>query len=127
MVDEHTRESLLNLMERSISGEAVVEELKKVFAANGRPPKVLRPDKRTIDGFASAAAVLRDKTGMVYVPPDNRGTTAASNRSTTDYARSASTATTGPPCSRPPWSSATSRPNTTTDTGTHTPVACSIN
>src|SRR4051812_24584332 len=43
---------------------------------------------------------------------------ATSNRSTTDYARSASTATTGTVCSRPAWSSVTSRPNTTNDTAT---------
>ncbi|MCH9708582.1 MAG: IS3 family transposase, partial [Actinomycetia bacterium] len=41
MVDEHTRESLLNLVERSITGEALVAELTTVFAAAGEPPKVL--------------------------------------------------------------------------------------
>lgn len=44
MIDEHTRESLLNLVERSITGEALVEELKKLFAARGGPPEVLRLD-----------------------------------------------------------------------------------
>ena len=38
MVDEHSRESLLDLVERSISGEDLVEELKKVFAAAGGLP-----------------------------------------------------------------------------------------
>src|SRR5690242_14891235 len=46
------------------------------------------------------------------------GITATSNRSTTDYARSASTATTGTPRSRPEWSSATSSTTTATATGT---------
>jgi transposase InsO family protein len=44
MIDEHTRESLLNLVERSITGEHLVEELTKVFAAHGGPPLVLRMD-----------------------------------------------------------------------------------
>jgi len=42
MIDEHTRESLLNIVERSITGERLVEELKTVFAAVGGPPTVLR-------------------------------------------------------------------------------------
>jgi hypothetical protein len=33
MIDEHTRCSLLNIVERSITAELLVEELKKVFAA----------------------------------------------------------------------------------------------
>ncbi|MGV0627867.1 DDE-type integrase/transposase/recombinase, partial [Mycolicibacter minnesotensis] len=44
MIDEHTRVSLLDMVERSITGEALVDELRKVFAANGGPPKVLRMD-----------------------------------------------------------------------------------
>ena len=44
MIDEHTRESLLNIVERSITGQRLVEELKTVFAAVGGPPTVLRMD-----------------------------------------------------------------------------------
>ncbi|VBA60987.1 hypothetical protein LAUMK41_04358 [Mycobacterium attenuatum] len=44
MIDEHTRESLLNIVERSITGPDLVEELEKVFATAGGPPKVLRLD-----------------------------------------------------------------------------------
>lgn len=44
MIDEHTRCSLLNFVERSITGEHLVKELKTVFAAAGGPPKVLRMD-----------------------------------------------------------------------------------
>ncbi len=44
MVDEHTRESLLNIVERSITAERLVAELEAVFAAPGGPPKVLRMD-----------------------------------------------------------------------------------
>lgn len=47
MFGEHTRVSLPNIVERSIIGDRLVEELKKAFAAAGGPPKVLRIDKRT--------------------------------------------------------------------------------
>ena len=44
MIDEHTRCSLLNIVDRSITAEHLVEELKKVFTNAGGPPKVLRMD-----------------------------------------------------------------------------------
>ena len=44
MIDEHTRVSLLNIVERSITADRLVDELKTVFAAAGGPPKVLRMD-----------------------------------------------------------------------------------
>src|ERR1700756_5762201 len=46
MIDEHTRVSLLHLVERSITGEDLVQELEKVFATTGGPPRVLRLDTR---------------------------------------------------------------------------------
>ena len=49
--------------------------------------------------------------------PDRRGTTATSNRSTTDFARSASTATTGPPVRGPSGDRRLQNTSTTTDTG----------
>jgi putative transposase len=44
MIDEHTRVSLLDIVERSITAERLVTELKTVFATAGGPPKVLRMD-----------------------------------------------------------------------------------
>jgi len=44
MIDEHTRVSLLHLVERSITAEHLVAELESVFAAAGGPPRVLRMD-----------------------------------------------------------------------------------
>jgi putative transposase len=41
---EHTRESLLNIVERSITAERLIAELERVFAVAGGPPKVLRMD-----------------------------------------------------------------------------------
>ena len=69
MVDEHTRESLLNLVERSITGEALVAELTKVFAAHGGPPKVLRMDNGPEMVSQALQQFCANKTGMVYIPP----------------------------------------------------------
>ena len=44
MIDEHTRVSLLHVVERSITAERIVTELEAVFATTGGPPKVLRMD-----------------------------------------------------------------------------------
>ena len=44
VIDEHTRCSLLHLVERSITAERLVVELESVFATAGGPPKVLRMD-----------------------------------------------------------------------------------
>ncbi|KUI08770.1 integrase [Mycobacterium lehmannii] len=69
MIDEHTRESLLNLVERSITGERLVEELKKVFAAAGGPPKVLRMDNGPEMVSQALQQFCENRTGMVYIPP----------------------------------------------------------
>lgn len=68
MVDEHTRESLLNLVERSITGERLVAELTKVFAAHGGPPKVLRLDNGPEIISQALQRFCENKTGMVYIP-----------------------------------------------------------
>jgi transposase InsO family protein len=42
MIDEHTRQSLLNIVERSITAQRLTDELDKAFALGGGPPVVLR-------------------------------------------------------------------------------------
>ena len=69
MIDEHTRESLLNLVERSITGEALVAELTKVFAAAGGPPKVLRMDNGPEMVSQALQQFCANKTGIVSIPP----------------------------------------------------------
>ena len=44
MIDEHTRESLLHLVERSITAQRLVLELEDVFDRVGGPPIVLHMD-----------------------------------------------------------------------------------
>lgn len=118
MVDEHTRESLLHMVERSITAEKLVTELERVFARTGGPPKVLRMDNGPEMISQALQRFCAGKTGPLYIPPDNRGTTASSSHSTGGCAKNAWTATTGRAYSRLAWWSATSRTNTTGGIGT---------
>jgi transposase InsO family protein len=69
MIDEHTRVSLLNIVERSITGEDLVDELEKVFATTGGPPKVLRLDNGPEMISQALQRFCENKTGLVYIPP----------------------------------------------------------
>jgi transposase InsO family protein len=101
VIDEHTRCSLLHLVERSITAERLVVELESAFATAGGPPKVLRMDNgrnwfpKRCNGSAKEGSDSPTSHRALH------GTTATSNRSTTDFGRSASTETTGTRCSRP--------------------------
>ena len=44
MIDEHARQSLLDIVERSITAQRVTDELDKTFALWGGPPMMLRLD-----------------------------------------------------------------------------------
>lgn len=68
MFDEHTCESL-NLVERSITGERLVEELTDVYAAAGGPPKVPRMDNGLEMVLQALRRFCENKTGVVYIPP----------------------------------------------------------
>ena len=69
MVDEHTRESLLDLVERSITAERLVAELEKVFATAGGPPMVLRMDNGPELISQALQQFCADKVGLSYIPP----------------------------------------------------------
>lgn len=68
MVDEHTRESLLHLVEHSITGEELVAELARVFAARG-VPKVLRCDNGPEMISEALQRFCADRVGITYIPP----------------------------------------------------------
>ncbi len=68
MVDEHTRESLLHLVERSITAERLVAELEKVFTVRGAP-RVLRMDNGPEMISAALQQFCGDRVGMSYIPP----------------------------------------------------------
>jgi transposase InsO family protein len=118
MLDEHVRMSVLNVVERSITGERVVDELTTAFSAAGGPPKVLRMDNGAEFISQALQEFCQMNIGMCTSRRARRGTTGTSNRSTTDYARSVSIATTGTHWWRPGWLSASSSTNTTTATVT---------
>lgn len=69
MIDEHTRESLLNIVERSITGQDLVDELEKVFAAAGGPPKVLRLDNGPEMISQALQQFCEGNAGISYIPP----------------------------------------------------------
>jgi putative transposase len=69
MIDEHTRESLLNLVERSITAETLITELETVFAAAGGAPMVLRMDNGPELISAALQQFCADKVGLSYIPP----------------------------------------------------------
>ncbi|WP_282780681.1 IS3 family transposase [Nocardia sp. CC201C] len=69
MIDEHTRESLLHVVERSITSDRLVTELEKVFAAAGGPPRVLRMDNGPEMISNALQRFCADLVGISYIPP----------------------------------------------------------
>jgi putative transposase len=69
MIDEHTRVSLLHLVERSITAERLVAELDSVFAAAGGPPRVLRMDNGPELVSQALQRFCDGKVGLCYIPP----------------------------------------------------------
>ena len=69
MFDEHTRCSLLNIVERSVTAERLVIELECVFAAAGGPPKVLRMDNGAELVSQALQRCCEGKVGLSYIPP----------------------------------------------------------
>jgi putative transposase len=69
MVDEHTRESLLNMVERSITAERLVDELEWVFAAAGGPTMVLRMDNGPELVSQALQQFCDGRVGLSYIPP----------------------------------------------------------
>jgi transposase InsO family protein len=69
MIDEHTRLSMVHLVERSITAERLAEELERVFAAAGGPPKVLRMDNGPELVSHALQQFCAGKVGLSYIPP----------------------------------------------------------
>jgi putative transposase len=69
MIDEHTRLSMVHLVERSITAERVVTELEGVFTAAGGPPKVLRMDNGPELVSQALQQFCHGKVGLSYIPP----------------------------------------------------------
>jgi transposase InsO family protein len=86
MIDEHTRVSLLHLVERSITVDRLVTELESAFAAARSPPKVLRMDNGPELVSQALQQFCDGKVGLSYIPPG-----AQRLRSVPVYATNAST------------------------------------
>jgi transposase InsO family protein len=69
MIDEHTRVSLLHVVERSITAERLVAELERVFVVAGGPPKVLRMDNGPELVSQALQRFCDGKVGLSYIPP----------------------------------------------------------
>jgi hypothetical protein len=83
-----------------------------VFATAGGPPMVRRMDNGPELIYQALQAFCAGKVGLSDIPPGAPWDNGYINRSTTGSEGSASTAITGPTCSKPVWSSATSSTNT---------------
>ena len=95
MVGEHRRISLLNIGERSIAAERLVTELTMVLRHRGWAAASARDGQGPTSIPQALQQFCDRRVGMSYIPPGTPWNNGTSNRSTTDYARSASTAPTG--------------------------------
>ena len=68
MIDEFTRESLIDMVERSIDAEALAKALSTVFAARG-VPGVLRMDNGPEFISKRLARLCGKRIGMAFIPP----------------------------------------------------------
>ena len=95
IIDEHTRECLGGLVDRSITANVLIGELDRLAISRGYPA-VLRCDngpELACDAMAEWAA---ERFGLAFIPPDNHGATDTSNRSTPASATNASPTSSGP-------------------------------
>ncbi len=69
MVDQHTRMSLLNIVDRSITAGRLIEGLEKAFAMWGGPPLVLRMDNEPKSISEALQDFCAGLVGMSYIPP----------------------------------------------------------
>ncbi len=66
---EHTRESVLNVVERSITAERLIEDLERSFATADGPPMVLRMDHGPEMISQALQQFCDGKVGVSYIPP----------------------------------------------------------
>jgi transposase InsO family protein len=68
VIDEHTREALGGLVERSITAPALTAELDRIAAARGLP-KVIRCDNGPEFVSQALATWADDQVSLAYIPP----------------------------------------------------------
>jgi putative transposase len=93
VVDEHTRECLGGLVERSITGEVLATELNRITATRGGGPAVLRLDNGPEMIAAAPAEWAGTRTGRLFIPPGEPWRNPSWSPSTVACATNASTST----------------------------------
>lgn len=68
IVDEHTRECLGGLVDRSITGENLIDELDRLAAGRGYPA-VLRCDNGPELAWVAMAELAGQRVGLSFIPP----------------------------------------------------------
>ncbi|EUA04203.1 integrase core domain protein [Mycobacterium kansasii 824] len=69
IIDEHTRECLGDKVDRSITGEDLIDELDRIAAQRGTYPNVLRCDNRPELACAAMANRADGHVGLHFIPP----------------------------------------------------------
>ena len=69
IIDEHTRECLGGLVERSITGEHLIAELDRLAAERGTYPAVLRCDNGPELACSAMADWAAGQVGLHFIPP----------------------------------------------------------
>ena len=69
IIDEHTRECLGGMVERSITGDHLIDELDRVAAERRAYPAVLRCDNGTELDCGAMAHWAEGKVGLHFIPP----------------------------------------------------------
>ncbi|NIH95043.1 transposase InsO family protein [Mycolicibacterium fluoranthenivorans] len=69
IIDEHTRECLGGMVERSITGDHLIDELDRVAAERGTYPAVLRCDNGPELACGAMADLADGQVGLHFIPP----------------------------------------------------------
>ncbi|ACC38561.1 transposase, ISMyma01_aa2 [Mycobacterium marinum M] len=69
IIDEHTRECLGGMVERSITGDHLTEELGRIAAGRGALPAVLRCDNGPELACSAMADWAEGQVGLHFIPP----------------------------------------------------------
>ena len=69
IIDEHTRECLGGMVERSITGEDLIAELDRLAAQRGTYPAVLRCDNGPELACSAMAEWAAGQVGLHVIPP----------------------------------------------------------
>ena len=92
IIDEHTRECLGGLVDRSVTSDVLIDELDRLATSRGYP-SVVRCDNGPELACDAMADWAGERVGLAFIPPGQPGATDTSNRSTPASATNASAST----------------------------------